>query len=143
MAYVGMIYFNIHLHTVSTSKVLDLRFNLLTSLYPLMYLSLHKIGADVRLSGNRWQCDCSVRTLRRWMAYDSEKGQQTWSMVCASPSSLSGRDLLQLEEDDLTCFNAENRPGPHQDVTVNRGSEILLSCSTQQGNLVRQYIFKK
>ncbi|KAF1386150.1 hypothetical protein PFLUV_G00115170 [Perca fluviatilis] len=112
-------------------QVLDLSFNMLTSLHPLIYLSLHNIGTDVRLGGNRWQCDCSMRSLRRWLAYDSSRGLQSWSMVCASPSILSGRDLLQLEEDDLNCFGTEKGPELHQDVTVYSGSEILLSCSTQ------------
>ncbi|XP_071342978.1 carboxypeptidase N subunit 2 [Trachinotus anak] len=112
-------------------KVLDLSFNILTSLHPLMYLSLRNFEADVRLGGNRWQCDCSMRSLRRRMAYDSSRGLQTWSMVCAVPSSLSGKDLLQLEEDDLNCFGTENRPELHQDVTVYSGSEILLTCSTK------------
>lgn len=115
----------------SHSKVLDLSFNMLTSLHPLTYLSLRNIGADVRLDGNRWQCDCSMRSLRRRMAYDSSRGLQSWSVVCAAPSILSGRDLLQLEEDDLNCFGSENRPELHQDVTVYSGSEILLSCSAQ------------
>lgn len=121
----------LYVHIVSPSKVLDLSFNMLTSLHPLMYLSLRNIGADVRLSGNKWQCDCSMRSLRRRLAYDSSRGLQAWSVVCASPSILSGRDLLQLEENDLNCFSTKNRPELHQDVTVNRGSEILLSCSAQ------------
>ncbi|XP_023269102.1 leucine-rich repeat-containing protein 66 isoform X2 [Seriola lalandi dorsalis] len=112
-------------------RVLDLSFNMLTSLHPLMYLSLHNIGADVGLGGNRWQCDCSMRSLRRRMAFDSSRGLQAWDVVCASPSILSGKDLLQLEEDDLNCFGPENRPEIHQDVTVYSGSEIMLSCSTQ------------
>ncbi|TDH08132.1 hypothetical protein EPR50_G00094510 [Perca flavescens] len=112
-------------------QVLDLSFNMLTSLHPLIYLSLRNIGTDVMLGGNRWQCDCSMRSLRRWLAYDSSRGLQSWSMVCASPSILSGRDLLQLEEDDLNCFGTEKGPELHQDVTVYSGSEILLSCSTQ------------
>ncbi|KAA8589794.1 hypothetical protein FQN60_013159, partial [Etheostoma spectabile] len=99
-------------------RVLDLSFNVLTSLHPLIYLSLRNIGADVRLDGNRWQCDCSMRSLRRWLAYDSSRGSESWSMVCASPSSLSGRDMLQLEEDDLNCFGTERGPELHQEVTV-------------------------
>lgn len=121
----------LYVHILSFSKVLDLSFNMLTSLHPLMYLSLRNIGADVRLGGNRWNCDCSMRGLRRRMAYDSSRGLQAWSLVCASPPILADRDLLQLEEDDLNCFSTENRPEIHQDVTVYSGSEILLSCSTQ------------
>ncbi|XP_031724273.1 leucine-rich repeat-containing G-protein coupled receptor 6 [Anarrhichthys ocellatus] len=112
-------------------RVLDLSFNMLTSLHPLTYLSLRNIGADVRLGGNRWQCDCSMRSLRRRMAFDGSRGLQAWSLVCASPSVLSGRELLQLEDDDLNCFSTENGPELHRDVTVYRGSEILLSCAPQ------------
>lgn len=122
---------NYIVHIVYPSKVLDLSFNMLTSLHPLMYLSLRNIGADVSLGGNRWECDCSMHSLRRRIAYDSSRSLQTWSIVCASPSILSGRDLLQLEENDLNCFNTEKRPELHQDVTVHRGSEILLSCATE------------
>ncbi|KAM7011911.1 leucine-rich repeat-containing protein 66 [Tautogolabrus adspersus] len=112
-------------------QVLDLSFNMLTSLHPSMYLSLHNIGANVKLAGNRWKCDCSMRSLRRRMGYDGSRGLHAWSVVCASPSKLSGRDLLHLEEDDLNCFTTENRPERHQSVTVFSGSEILLSCSAQ------------
>ncbi|KAG7243774.1 hypothetical protein INR49_008924 [Caranx melampygus] len=112
-------------------EVLDLRFNMLTNLHPLLYLSLRNIEADVKLGGNRWQCDCSMRSLRRRMAFDSSRGLQDWSMVCASPSILSGKELLHLEEDDLNCSGTENGSELHQDVTVYSGSEILLSCSTQ------------
>lgn len=126
---------------VSPSKVLDLSFNLLTTLPPLTYLSLRNLEADVDLRGNRWQCDCSMRSVRRWMFYDRDRGQPAWRVVCASPSALSGRDLLQLEEGDLTCSTADKGPGLHQDVTVDEGSEILLPCnSTHKGNMVVQYM---
>ncbi|XP_047442861.1 uncharacterized protein LOC125009183 [Mugil cephalus] len=111
-------------------RVLDLSFNMLTSLNPLMHLTLRNFGADVRLAGNRWQCDCSMRSLRRRMVYDSSRGFQAWKMVCASPATLSGRELIQLEEDDLNCFTTDGSD-IHQDVTVYSGSEILLTCSKQ------------
>ncbi|KAL4000202.1 large subunit ribosomal protein L19e [Sarotherodon galilaeus] len=112
-------------------KVLDLSFNMLTSIHPLMYLTLQNIGTDVRLLGNRWQCDCRMHSLRRRIAFDSSRGLQVWSIMCASPSTLSGRDLLQLQDDDLNCLSTANIPELHQDVTVHRGSEILLSCSAE------------
>lgn len=118
-------------HVFVCPQVLDLSFNMLTSLHPQMYLSLHNLGANVRLAGNRWKCDCSMRSVRRRMLYDSSRGIHTWSVVCASPSNLSGRDLLQLEDDELNCVTTQSGFDRHQDVTVFRGSEILLSCSTQ------------
>lgn len=121
----------LYVHVISTLKVLDLSFNMLTSLEPLMYLSLRKFGTDVTLDGNKWQCDCSMRSVRRRMVYDSNRGLQAWSMVCASPSNLSGRELVQVEENELNCFSMENVDELLQDVTVHRGSEILLTCSAQ------------
>lgn len=121
---------------MSSFKVLDLSFNLLTTITPSAYL-LRNLNALVEVSGNRWRCDCSLRSLRRKMAYDRDRAlQQTWrGVVCTSPSTQAGRDLLHLEDRDLTCSTAENRAGLHQDVTVDKGTEILLPCgSPKQGN---------
>uniref|UniRef100_A0A8C7Z8N3 Immunoglobulin domain-containing protein n=1 Tax=Oryzias sinensis TaxID=183150 RepID=A0A8C7Z8N3_9TELE len=112
-------------------RVLDLRFNLLTVFHPLMYLTLRNIGANVGLHGNRWRCDCNMRSLRRRMAYDNSRGLEVWKMMCASPSKLLGTDFLQLKEEDLQCLSPENSVDLHQDVTVYSGSQILLSCSSQ------------
>ncbi|TWW57573.1 hypothetical protein D4764_07G0002920 [Takifugu flavidus] len=112
-------------------QVLDLSFNVLTSLHPLMHLSLRNIGAEVKLAGNKWHCDCSLRSLRRRMVYDRNRGPKAWNVTCASPSTLLGRDLLQLEEDELSCLSTENDAELHQDITVYSGSQILLSCSAQ------------
>ncbi|XP_034035110.1 uncharacterized protein LOC117518160 [Thalassophryne amazonica] len=112
-------------------RVLDLSYNLLTSLHPVMYLSLHNIGADVRLNGNLWRCDCTMRNLRRWLTYNISRGLQAWNVVCASPSTLSGRDVLQVEEGDFNCSSAENKPELYRDVTVDIDSDILLSCSAE------------
>ncbi|XP_020558517.2 leucine-rich repeat-containing protein 66 [Oryzias latipes] len=112
-------------------RVLDLRFNLLTVFHPLMYLTLRNIGANVGLDGNRWRCDCNMRSLRRRMAYDNSRGLEVWKMMCASPTKLLGTDFLQLKEEDLQCLSPENSADLHQDVTVYSGSQILLSCSSQ------------
>ncbi|CAB1324138.1 unnamed protein product [Coregonus sp. 'balchen'] len=115
-------------------RVLDLSFNLLTTIPPSAYLLLRNLNALVEVSGNRWRCDCSLRSVRRWMAYDRQSAkQQTWrGVVCSSPSTHAGRDLLHLEDSDLTCSTAENREGLHQDVTVTEGTEILLHCCPLQ-----------
>lgn len=68
------------------------------------------------------------------MAFDGSRGLRPWRVVCASPSALSGADLLQVEEDDLHCLSTEKEPALHQDVTVSSGSEVLLSCSTKGNN---------
>jgi len=62
---------------------------------------------------------------------DGDAVLRAWSVACASPSALSGRDLLQVEEDELNCPSADDVPALHRDVTVHRGAEILLSCAPQ------------
>ncbi|MEQ2274693.1 hypothetical protein XENORESO_006953, partial [Xenotaenia resolanae] len=111
-----------HLHpqmfqNLDQLKVLDLSFNMLTNMQQLTYLTLGNIGADVRLGGNRWRCDCNMRGLRRQMAYGSTRGLQAGNIVCAFPSTVSGKDLLQLDEEDLKCLGTENNLNLHQDVT--------------------------
>ncbi|XP_023195731.1 leucine-rich repeat-containing protein 66 [Xiphophorus maculatus] len=120
------------LQNLEQLQVLDLRFNMLTTMQQLTYLTLRDVGADVKLGGNRWRCDCNMRSIRRQMAYDSTRGMQTWNIICFEPSTVSGKDLLQLDEEDLTCLSSENNLNLHRDVTVYSGAEILLSCSAQE-----------
>ncbi|CAL8237086.1 unnamed protein product [Boreogadus saida] len=114
--------------------VIDLSFNLLTSLSPATFWSL-RLGLVVRGGGNPWRCDCEMANLKRRMALDEDEDQRLWlDMVCHSPSSLAGRDLLQLHEEDFGCGGAKNKPGLHQDLTVDHGSTVLLPCSMQKGS---------
>lgn len=112
-------------------QILNVSFNMLTSLNPSIYLSLHTIGADVHLAGNRWRCDCNMRSIRRWMALDRSRGSRSWDLVCASLPILAGADVLEVEDDDLNCWSAEKETKLHQDVTVHRDSQVLLSCATK------------
>ncbi|CAL8346120.1 unnamed protein product [Gadus morhua 'NCC'] len=114
--------------------VVDFSFNLLTSLSPATFWSL-RLGLVVRGGGNPWRCDCEMANLKRRMALDEDEDQRLWlDMVCHSPSSLAGRDLLQLHEEDFGCGGAKNKPGLHQDLTVDHGSTVLLPCSMQKGS---------
>ncbi|XP_030228225.1 uncharacterized protein lrrc66 [Gadus morhua] len=114
--------------------VVDFSFNLLTSLSPATFWSL-RLGLVVRAGGNPWRCDCEMANLKRRMALDEDEDQRLWlDMVCHSPSSLAGRDLLQLHEEDFGCGGAKNKPGLHQDLTVDHGSTVLLPCSMQKGS---------
>ncbi|KAJ3599588.1 hypothetical protein NHX12_033544 [Muraenolepis orangiensis] len=116
---------------LTSLTVIDLRFNLLTSISPATFLS-PRGGLEVRGGANPWRCDCDMASLRRWTALDVDGDQRLWlDIVCSSPSSLAGRDLLRLQEEDLGCLNP---PGFHQDLTVAHGASVLLPCFTQQGS---------
>lgn len=104
---------------------------MLTSLHHLTYFSLRKIEVDVRLDGNMWHCDCRMRSVWRPMVNDRSRRLHGWKVVCATPSELSGRELLQLKDGDLQC-SAETSPTLHpQELTVSSGSKILFSCAAQ------------
>ena len=82
-----------------------------------------------------------MASLKRRMALDEDEDQQRWlDMVCHSPSSLVGRDLHQLREEDLGCPGTQNQPGLHQDLTVDHGSTVLLPCSMQKGSYLLGFI---
>lgn len=118
-------------------KVLDLSFNMLTSLHHLTYFSLRKIEVDVRLDGNMWHCDCRMRSVWRPMVNDRSRGLHGWKVVCATPSALSGRELLQLKDDDLQCLaetgsTIQRAETIHpQELIVSSDSKILFSCAAQ------------
>lgn len=104
---------------------------MLTSLHHLTYVSLRNIEVDVWLDGNKWQCDCIMRSVRRYMVYDRSTGLHGWKVVCATPTTLSGKELLQLKDDDLQCLAATSPRLHPQELTVSSGTEILFSCAAQ------------
>lgn len=111
-------------------------YNLLVTVPVPAYLSLRNLNVLVDISGNRWRCDCNLKTIRRWLSFDSELGNPAWEVVCFSPSHHAGKDLMYLEESDLACPQpVYNTPGVKKEVTVDEGMEFILYCSiTNQGN---------
>ncbi|KAL7872003.1 hypothetical protein SRHO_G00069860 [Serrasalmus rhombeus] len=113
-------------------QVLDLSYNLLTIIPLPTYLSLRNLNTLVAISGNRWRCDCNLKTIRRWLSFDNEVGNPGWKVVCFSPPHNAGKDLLHLKESDLTCPPpVYSTPGLVKEVTVDESTELLLSCATQ------------
>ncbi|XP_061894981.1 uncharacterized protein LOC133644485 [Entelurus aequoreus] len=72
-----------------------------------------------------------MRSIRRWMAYDRSRNIYAKGLVCADPPVLAGKDLLQLEDDELICRTPDTELQLHQDMMVDRGSEVLLSCASE------------
>ncbi|XP_072538773.1 uncharacterized protein lrrc66 [Salminus brasiliensis] len=119
-------------------QVLDLSNNLLTIIPLPAYLSLRNLNALVPISGNRWRCDCNLKTIRRWLNFDNELGNPTWKVDCFSPSHHAGKDLAYLGESDLTCPPpVDSTPGFHKELTVDEGTELLLSCGAASKGLLQ------
>nr|XP_055042702.1 serine-rich adhesin for platelets-like [Misgurnus anguillicaudatus] len=124
---------NIHSHAfigLQQLQVLDLSYNLLVTIPVPAYRSVRSLNAFVNISFNRWKCDCNLRTLRRWIGFDTEVGDASWSVVCNSPPHYSGKDLLDLKDSDLTCPTREYSTFGHRhNMIVDEGTQILISCS--------------
>ncbi|XP_064190234.1 cell surface glycoprotein 1 [Anguilla rostrata] len=118
-------------------RVLDLSFNSLSTFPVPAYLSLYSFRTQVEVSGNPWRCDCRLRALSRWMGVAGEG--LPWQVVCAEPPGVAGRDLLHLDQADLTCNTPAEGAGPHQEVTVHPGAEILLPCWVSDQDLSRAF----
>ncbi len=82
----------------SSSVVLDLSHNQLTTLVPQFLTSLDDRRGHLYIRGletNPILCDCGVRALRR--------SGLAFGIKCAAPPYLSGRYLLEIADDELTC----------------------------------------
>ncbi|XP_051952382.1 uncharacterized protein LOC127622342 [Xyrauchen texanus] len=123
---------SIHPHAFIDLKqlqVLDLSYNLLATIPVPAYQSLRNLNALVDVSFNKWICDCNLQTLRRWIVFDTEVGDASWQVVCASPPEHSGKDLIHLKDSDLTCPTHDYSTSAHyQNVILDEGMQILISC---------------
>lgn len=112
--------------------MLDLSFNALGTIATTAYLSFRTLNAWLDVQGNLWRCDCDLRILKRWMSFDHGWSQLSWKVVCEAPSELAGRDLMHVDEAELTCVTVTSSAKCYQDVTVDFGADFLLPCSIEK-----------
>ncbi|ROL50987.1 Leucine-rich repeat-containing protein 66 [Anabarilius grahami] len=132
---------SIHPHAFIDLKqlqVLDLSFNLLVTIPVPAYQSLRNLNALVDVSFNRWKCDCNLQTLRRWISFDTEMGDASWQVVCASPPHHAGKDLLHLKDSELTCPTHEySTSGHYHNMIVYEGMKISIPCSNDSKDIMQ------
>ncbi|XP_070552412.1 leucine-rich repeat and fibronectin type-III domain-containing protein 5-like [Ptychodera flava] len=78
------------------------------------------------LQDNPLQCSCSLQSLLIWSA---GSGRFLHGADCATPPSLSGRNLKELLELDLTCIAPRIDSVKVSDRIVVEGDTITFSCS--------------
>ncbi|XP_048864509.1 uncharacterized protein LOC125738972 isoform X2 [Brienomyrus brachyistius] len=120
-------------------QVLDLSFNALGTIATTAYLSFRTLNTWLDVQGNLWRCDCDLRTLKKWMSFDHDWSQLSWKVVCEAPSQLAGRDLMHVDEAELTCVTVTSNAKYYQDVTVDLGADVLLPCSIEKWDTVVIY----
>ncbi|XP_042611771.1 uncharacterized protein LOC122144700 [Cyprinus carpio] len=100
------------------------------------YQSLRNTLVDV--SFNRWKCDCNLQALRRWISFDTEMGDTSWQVVCASPPHHGGKDLLHLKDSELTCpTNEYSTSGRYHNMIVDEGMQISIPCSNDSQDIMQ------
>ncbi|XP_050994200.1 uncharacterized protein LOC127182720 isoform X3 [Labeo rohita] len=132
---------SIHQHAFVNLKhlqVLDLSYNMLVTIPVPAYQSLRNLNALVDVSFNRWKCDCNLQTLRRWISFDTEIGDASWQVVCASPPHHAGKDLLHLKDSELTCPTHEySTSGRYHNMIVDEGMQISIPCSNDSQDIMQ------
>ncbi|XP_051899115.1 chondroadherin-like protein isoform X2 [Pristis pectinata] len=79
-------------------EILSMRNNRLVTLsYTKSFKSVKWFG----LSGNAWRCDCQLIWLRAWLLKQTEADQR--EVMCSSPSPHSGKLLVNVQPQFLTC----------------------------------------
>ncbi|XP_049770853.1 chondroadherin-like protein [Schistocerca cancellata] len=92
----------------SSRVLLDVTGSRVTSLGAPVLSALDERRAGVSLRGlasNPVRCDCHARPLRRWLTGSTGRDMQ---VTCASPASLSGRLLSDVDDSELTCDAASS-----------------------------------
>ncbi|XP_042633179.1 leucine-rich repeat-containing protein 24-like [Cyprinus carpio] len=130
---------SIHPHAFIDLKllqVLDLSYNMLVTIPVPAYQSLRNTLVDV--SFNRWKRDCNLQALRRWISFDTEMGDTSWQVVCASPPHHGGKDLLHLKDSELTCpTNEYSTSGRYHNMIVDEGMQISIPCSNDSQDIMQ------
>ncbi|XP_044157642.1 chondroadherin-like [Bufo gargarizans] len=126
---------NMELKDVSSSAfrrlrrldVLDLRNNSLTSL-PVSQL---KSSTIIYLSGNPWECDCSITELYIRLLM-SKKNKPEQEVLCKSPKGLEGRSLTTINILDLNCKSFVDEtttffPASQTNQLINSASSVVTT----------------
>lgn len=100
---------------LDSNRLVDIRSTTLTSL-----VSLH----GLELSGNPWNCTCSLRPLREWML--RQNVPFGIPPVCKNPARLSGKPWDRLDLDEFACVPKILAPDPKAHGV--EGRNITITC---------------
>jgi len=71
-------------------------------------------NSELQLEGNPFICDCRAIELQAFLVKVSN-GSSSSRAECSTPASLNGRELVQIDKDDLICLNEEDLQGKNPD----------------------------
>uniref|UniRef100_A0A4W5PHH2 LRRCT domain-containing protein n=1 Tax=Hucho hucho TaxID=62062 RepID=A0A4W5PHH2_9TELE len=89
-------------HSLSSLRYLNLGRNSLQQLPPTLFHSLTRLQA-VTLSGNPWDCRCSIRDIASWMKLNEGVVSDRTDVICRNPYPLLLRPLGSLLDEEFKC----------------------------------------
>ncbi|OXU20991.1 hypothetical protein TSAR_016495 [Trichomalopsis sarcophagae] len=87
----------------STRIEIDVSDSKLTTIPSALISTFEERGSSVRLKGLNIQVKCDCESKQIWKWYNALTSKAENSILCNKPSSLSGRSLLDLAEEQLSC----------------------------------------
>ncbi|XP_076250172.1 uncharacterized protein LOC143190010 [Rhynchophorus ferrugineus] len=112
----------------SSKATLDVTGNQLTTLSTQLLATLEDRRGDLKLVGletNPIVCDCNSRALRRWLP------SHMATVRCAGPPYLSGKLLVEIGDDELTCDPSKMTFPTSTQSTTLTGSTRLQKKTTE------------
>ncbi|XP_071975122.1 leucine-rich repeat-containing protein 4C [Engystomops pustulosus] len=104
---------------------LNLAHNNLTLLPHDLFTPLHNLQR-IQLHHNPWNCNCDILWLSWWLKEIVTTGS-TCCARCATPSSLKGTHIAELDQNYFTCY-APVIVEPPADLNVTEGMAAELKC---------------
>lgn len=108
---------------------LFLQDNKIRNIAPGSFHGLHHISR-LRLDSNTLVCDCQMMWLVKMMQDKQENDQSQFTATCQFPSSMEGKSLAAMNENDLHCVKPHITQEP-QDVEVAVGDDAFFSCKAE------------
>ena len=102
---------------LSTFKHVDLSNNKLTVL-PTILQPENLTFESIALYGNPWRCQCDDRWIRSWMESLGDGLLLRDSVLCDSPTWLSGKSVLSVTNENDFCY----------DPNIQKQAKLLMVC---------------
>lgn len=101
--------------------------NNLTTIYPNTFSNLPSLDR-LRLDGNSLVCNCKLIWLVQMLTSASRTQNTQAAATCAKPARLAGRNLVELNAEELNC-RVPHITVPPSDVSTTEGNNVYFRCA--------------
>ncbi|XP_067908343.1 leucine-rich repeat-containing protein 24 [Heterodontus francisci] len=111
---------------LSSLALLDISSNSLNTLHQAVIQPLRSLQ-ELRLTGNRWRCDCVLHWLRTWIIHEGHRLLLGKRILCAEPPRLAGQRLLDIPGNSLICIPPAVQLDRSELVSL-AGDDLWVTC---------------